>query len=67
MKKTLFNAFWMAVALVVSSVVVASAEEKINREILPVVVQEPKTYTELDVRNTKPPAPFNVTAPALSR
>ncbi len=28
MKKTLFNAFWMAVALVASSVVVASAEEK---------------------------------------
>ncbi len=63
MKKTLFNAFWMAVALLVSSVVVALAEEKINREILPVVVQEPQTYTELDVRNTKPPAPFNVTAP----
>jgi len=63
MKKTLFNAFWMAVALMASSFVVASAEEKINREILPVVVQEPQTYTELDVRNTKPPEPFNVTAP----
>ena len=39
------------------------AQENINREILPIVAPEPKTYTELDVRNTKPPAPFNVTAP----
>jgi arylsulfatase A-like enzyme len=39
------------------------AQESINREILPVVEPEPQTYTELDVRNTKPPAPFTVTAP----
>lgn len=39
------------------------AQENINREILPIVPPEPKTYTELDVRNTQPPAPFNVTAP----
>jgi arylsulfatase A-like enzyme len=63
MKNSLFNAFWMAVALLASSVVVTSAQENINREILPVVAPEPQTYTELDVRNTKPPAPFNVTAP----
>jgi len=63
MKNSLFNAFWIALALLVSSVVVTSAQENINREILPVVAPEPQTYTELDVRNTKPPAPFNVTAP----
>jgi len=63
MKNSLVNAFWMAVALLASSVVVTSAQENINREILPVVTPEPQTYTELDVRNTKPPAPFNVTAP----
>ena len=40
-----------------------AAQENINREILPVVAPEPQTYTELDVRNTKPPKPFNVTAP----
>jgi len=40
-----------------------NAQENINREILPVVAPEPETYTELDVRNTKPPVPFNVTAP----
>ena len=39
------------------------AQENINREILPVVAPEPQTYSELDVRNTKPPVPFNVTAP----
>ena len=39
------------------------AQEIFNREILPVVAPEPQTYTELDVRNTKPPEPFNVTAP----
>jgi arylsulfatase len=39
------------------------AQEKYNREILPIVFQEPATYSELDVRNTKPPIPNNVTAP----
>ncbi|RLD75809.1 MAG: arylsulfatase [Bacteroidetes bacterium] len=39
------------------------AQENINREILPIVPPEAKTYTELDVRNTKPPAQFKVTAP----
>jgi len=39
------------------------AQENINREILHVVPPEPQTYTELDVQNTKPPAPFNVKAP----
>ena len=39
------------------------AQENINREILPIVPPEPQTYTELDVKNTKPPVPFNVTAP----
>ena len=63
MKNSLFNAFWMALALLASSVVVTSAQENINREILPVVAPEPQTYSELDVRNTKPPVPFNVTAP----
>jgi len=39
------------------------AQEKINREILPVVPPVPQTYSELDARKTKPPLPFNVTAP----
>lgn len=39
------------------------AQENINREILPIVEPEAKTYTELDVRNTKPPKRFEVKAP----
>ena len=39
------------------------AQAALNREVLPMTGPEPKTYTELDVRNTKPPLPFNVTAP----
>ncbi|HDL64782.1 MAG TPA: arylsulfatase, partial [Proteobacteria bacterium] len=39
------------------------ASAALNREVLPITAPEPKTYTELDVRNTKPPSPFNVTAP----
>ena len=55
----------MAMACVIAFMMAGpvGAQEKINREILPVVAPEPQTYTELDVRNTKPPAPFNVTAP----
>ncbi|MBW2660014.1 MAG: sulfatase-like hydrolase/transferase, partial [Deltaproteobacteria bacterium] len=41
----------------------ASAQEQINREVLPIIAPEPQTYTELDVRNTTPPVPFVVTAP----
>jgi arylsulfatase len=37
--------------------------QEINREVLPILTPEPPTYSQLDVRNTKPPKPFNVTAP----
>jgi len=39
------------------------SQAALNREVLPMTGPEPKTYTELDVRNTKPPPAFNVTAP----
>lgn len=39
------------------------AQQNLNREVLPIVPPEPATYSELDARNTKPPPPFNVTAP----
>ncbi|MGB5895688.1 MAG: sulfatase-like hydrolase/transferase, partial [Ignavibacteriaceae bacterium] len=39
------------------------AQENINREILPVVPPEPATYSELDVKDTKPPERFEVKAP----
>jgi arylsulfatase A-like enzyme len=39
------------------------AQQGFNREILPIIPPEPATYSELDAKNTKPPIPFNVTAP----
>ncbi len=39
------------------------AQDKLNREILPILTPESPTYSELDVRNTQPPAPFQVKAP----
>ncbi|MBW2660066.1 MAG: arylsulfatase [Deltaproteobacteria bacterium] len=50
-------------ALLAALISTASAQGQINREVLPVLTPEPQTYTELDVRNTKPPVPFTVTAP----
>ncbi len=58
-KKTLLSTLALIMMLSVNSF----AQEIFNREILPVVPPEPQTYSELDVQNTKPPAPFNVTAP----
>jgi arylsulfatase len=40
-----------------------TAQVEINREILPIVPPEAATYTELSTQNTKPPVPFNVSAP----
>ena len=48
---------------VLVSLMSIKAQDKLNREILPIVTPEPPTYSELDVRNTKPPAPFQVKAP----
>lgn len=59
MKKTQLTTIALMLLLAASTF----AQEKINREILPVVPPEPQTYTELDARKAKPPAPFNVTAP----
>ncbi len=45
------------------AVTIASAQEPVDRTVLP--IQEPKraTFTELDARNVKPPARFEVKAP----
>ena len=49
--------------IILTSYVSLVAQQELNREILPIIPPEPATYKELDARNTKPPAPFNVTAP----
>jgi arylsulfatase len=53
----------IAIGLIVVATDVASAQECINREILPIVPPEPATYSELDTKNTEPPARFEVKAP----
>ena len=40
-----------------------TAQENLNREILPILEPQVKSYTELDARNTTPPERFEVKAP----
>ena len=40
-----------------------SAQAPLDRTVLPIAEPRPPTYKELDARNVKPPAPFEVTAP----
>ena len=42
---------------------VASAQDKLDRTVLPIAEPKPRTYTELDARKAKPPARFEVKAP----
>ena len=55
---------FVAIGLIVVATDEASAQENINREILPVVPPEPATYSELDTKNTEPPVPLTVGQPA---
>jgi arylsulfatase A-like enzyme len=41
----------------------ASAQEVLDRTVLPIPEPKPPTYTELDARNAKPPPRFEVKAP----
>jgi len=52
-----------AMAVMTCLVGFASAQDPLDRTILPVQAPEPPTYRELDVRNVKAPARFDVTAP----
>ena len=64
MKHSILKTSCTPVALLVSLTAGASAQEKLDRTILP--IQEPArpTYSELDVRNAKAPPRFEVKAPA---
>ncbi len=56
MKTSLLWIFWMAVALLTGSIGVASAQEKLDRSVLPIQPPKHKPITEMDARNaTKPP------------
>ncbi|MBW1646084.1 MAG: sulfatase-like hydrolase/transferase, partial [Deltaproteobacteria bacterium] len=53
----------LLVALAVVPLAGAGETASLNREILPIQQPEPQTYTELDVRQVKPPPRFSVKAP----
>lgn len=61
--KSQFQAFSMALALLASSVGVASAQEKLDRTVLPIPEPKQPTYSELDARKVQPPPRFEVKAP----
>src|SRR3990170_1433680 len=58
-------AAFAVVLLVFPSIIGAQTtpSEKIDRTVLPIKEPTPPTYTELDARNVKPPARFEVKAP----
>ena len=58
-----FKSLSTLIVTVMVSLMNIIAQDNLNREILPIVTPEPPTYSELDVRNTQPPAPFQVKAP----
>ena len=54
----------LAIGLIVVPTDTASAQEKIDRTVLPVQEPQPPTYSELDARNATPPPRFEVKAPS---
>jgi arylsulfatase A-like enzyme len=60
---TSHKTFWMATALLASSVGMVAAQETFDRTVLPIAEPKPPTYTELDARNAKAPPRFEVKAP----
>ena len=58
-----FKNICTAVVLLASMVGVASAQEKLDRTVLPIQEPERPTYSELDVRNVEAPPRFEVKAP----
>jgi arylsulfatase A-like enzyme len=57
------NGLRIALAVALAFPVAALAQEELDRTVLPIAQPKRPTYTELDVRNAKPPAHFEVKAP----
>jgi arylsulfatase A-like enzyme len=55
--------FILAIGLIVVATDEASAQEKLDRTVLPVQEPQPPTSSELDARNATPPPRFEVKAP----
>jgi arylsulfatase len=54
----------MSVAVLASSVGVVAAQETLDRTMLPIAEPKPPTYDELDARDARAPARFEVKAPS---
>jgi arylsulfatase len=54
----------IAIGLIVVATDEASAQEKLDRTVLPVQEPQPPTFSELDARNVTPPPRFEVKAPS---
>jgi arylsulfatase len=61
--KTMYKTLCVAAALLASSAGTVVAQETLDRTVLPIAEPKPPTYKELDARNAKPPARFEVKAP----
>jgi arylsulfatase len=63
MSHSAFKTIFMTATLLASFIGLASAEQKLDRTVLPIQEPERQTYTELDARNAKAPPRFEVNAP----
>jgi hypothetical protein len=61
---TINRACWMSVAVLASSIGVVAAQETLDRTMLPIAEPKPPTYDELDARDAKAPARFEIKAPS---
>ena len=59
-----FIASTLALGLIVFATATASAQDELDRTVLPVQEPEPPTYSELDARKATPPPRFEVKAPS---
>lgn len=63
MRHSIFKTICMAATLLAGLITAASAQEKLDRTVLPIQEPERPTYSELDVRNVETPPLFEVKAP----
>jgi len=63
MRHLIFIILCTSTALLVGLMTTTSAQEKLDRTVLPIQEPERPTYRELDARNAKAPPPFEVRTP----
>jgi len=66
MRDSIFKTFWTSVALFVGMMTAASAQDKLDRTVLPIQEPQRPTFSELDARNAKAPPRFEINAPMIA-